>query len=221
MVCFCGRREPGLGPAADSLFFASPKKSKQKKGDPQSATPSRCYGANLQRGVCGVRRGTRYALARCARTTTASQITKHARGGAHATPQAPRRRRSQQGVEHPQTTRAIAALGPSSRAQAPRAGTPGRAQRWPVWLLGATPLLVAPAARRGWRIRARDCLSAAGASSSETPPAPSTAGCGLLGSDTHFTAVRSTAPSGRAEGSVNWGSDPKNPSQTAGSPFLW
>ena len=73
------------------------------------------------------------------------------------------------------------------------------------------PLLVAPAARRGWRIRARDCLSAAGASSSETPPAPSTAGCGLLGSDTHFTAVRSTAPSGRAEGSVNWGSDPNNP----------
>ena len=83
------------------------------------------------------------------------------------------------------------------------------------------PLLVAPAARRGWRIRARDCLSAAGASSSETPPAPSTAGCGLLGSDTHFTAVRSTAPSGRAEGSVNWGSDPNNPSQTVGSPFLW
>ena len=83
------------------------------------------------------------------------------------------------------------------------------------------PFLVAPAARRGWRIRARDCLSAAGASSSETPPAPSTAGCGLLGSDTHFTAVRSTAPSGRAEGSVNWGSDPNNPSQTVGSPFLW
>ena len=43
------------------------------------------------------------------------------------------------------------------------------------------PLLCAPAARRGWRIRARDCLSAAGASSSETPPAPSTAGCGFLG----------------------------------------
>ena len=31
--------------------------------------------------------------------------------------------------------------------------------------------------RRGWRTRARDCLSAAGASSSETPPAPSTTGC--------------------------------------------
>ena len=98
MVCFCGRREPGLGPAADSLFFASPKKSKQKKGDPAVCDPC---GANLRRGVCGVRRGTRYALARCARTTTASQITKHARSDAHATPQTPRRRRSQKGVGSP------------------------------------------------------------------------------------------------------------------------
>ena len=73
------------------------------------------------------------------------------------------------------------------------------------------PLLVAPAARRGWRIRARDCLSAAGASSSETPPAPSTAGCGLLGSEPQFTE-----PSARPEGAVlrtavKWVSDPNNP----------
>jgi hemoglobin len=32
----------------------------------------------------------------------------------------------------------------------------------------------------------------------------------LLGSDTNFAAVRSTAPSGRAAGSANLGSDPKN-----------
>ena len=35
--CFPG---PGLAPAGEVLFFASPKKSTQKKGDPQSATPS-------------------------------------------------------------------------------------------------------------------------------------------------------------------------------------
>ena len=35
---------------------------------------------------------------------------------------------------------------------------------------------------------------------------------GLLGSDTNFAAVRSTAPGGRAVGSANLGSDPKNPS---------
>ena len=32
------------------LFFASPKKSTQKKGAPQSATPSLRYGADLRRG---------------------------------------------------------------------------------------------------------------------------------------------------------------------------
>ena len=133
MVCFCGRREPGLGPAADSLFFASPKKSKQKKGDPAVCDPC---GANLRRGVCGVRRGTRYALARCARTTPASQITKHAREGAHATPQTPRRRRSQKGVgsptaqqpNSPTATRAVAALGPDGRRRfAPRSARPSAA----------------------------------------------------------------------------------------------
>ena len=40
-----------------------------------------------------------------------------------------------------------------------------------------------------------------------------------MGSDTHFAAVLYTAPAERAEGSANWGSDPKN-SQTIGSPFF-
>ena len=56
----CGSRVSARRPRY--LFFASPKKSTQKKGDPQSATPSRCEGANLRRGGCGVRRGTRFAL---------------------------------------------------------------------------------------------------------------------------------------------------------------
>ncbi|WP_295176546.1 hypothetical protein, partial [Variovorax sp. SCN 67-20] len=30
---------PGLGPAADLLFFASPKKRRQKKGDPAVCVP--------------------------------------------------------------------------------------------------------------------------------------------------------------------------------------
>ena len=34
---------------------------------------------------------------------------------------------------------------------------------------------------------------------------------GLLGSNTNFAAVQGTAPAGRAEGSANLGSDPKNP----------
>jgi hypothetical protein len=35
-VCYCFRGEPGLAPAGASLFFASPKKSKQKKGEPNA-----------------------------------------------------------------------------------------------------------------------------------------------------------------------------------------
>ncbi len=56
------RAGAGSRPACDSLSFASPKESKQRKGDPQSATPSRCEGADLRRCGCGVRRGTRFAL---------------------------------------------------------------------------------------------------------------------------------------------------------------
>ncbi|MBA4061969.1 MAG: hypothetical protein C0470_16690 [Verminephrobacter sp.] len=52
-----------FAPAGEALFFASPKKSTQKKGDPQSATPALRYGANLRRCACGVRRGTRFAAA--------------------------------------------------------------------------------------------------------------------------------------------------------------
>ena len=41
---------------------------------------------------------------------------------------------------------------------------------------------------------------------------------GLLGSDANFAAVRSTTPCGRAKGSANLDSDPKNPSsRQAGS----
>ena len=37
-LCSAGR--PGVAPAGDSLSFASPKESKQRKGDPQSGSPS-------------------------------------------------------------------------------------------------------------------------------------------------------------------------------------
>ena len=174
MVCFCGRREPGLGPAADSLFFASPKKSKQKKGDPAVCDPC---GANLRRGVCGVRRGTRYALARCARTTTASQITKHAREGAHATPQTPRRRRSQKGVgsrtaRQPNSHTGHCCARPSLRsAWRLRPSGSGRAQRRPVWLSGFGFPSGCAEERSGQRIRARDCLSATQWSEFERDPA--------------------------------------------------
>ena len=101
------------------LFFASPKKSTQKKGDPQSATPTRCVGANLQRCGCGVRRGTRFALR--APLGQPRRVSSRGMGASTPmlTPQPPRRRRSQQGWDSRTSNqpnsrtsiRAIAALG--------------------------------------------------------------------------------------------------------------
>ncbi len=172
-VCNFSFWRPCLGPAADSFLnqpavrvvFASPKvryahgalvccfatfsstKSKQKKGDPAVCDPC---GANLRRGVCGVRRGTRFALARCARITTASQMTKHAREGAHATPQTPRRRRSQKGVgsrtaRQPNSHTGHRCARPSLRsAWRLRPGGVGRAQQWPEWVSACGFLQDAP-----------------------------------------------------------------------------
>ena len=206
-VCNFSFWRPCLGPAADSFLnqpavrvvFASPKvryahgalvccfatfsstKSKQKKGDPAICDPC---GANLRRGVCGVRRGTRFALARCARTTTASQITKHAREGAHATPQTPRRRRSQKGVgsrtaRQPNSHTGHCCARPSLRsAWRLRPGGVGRAKRRPVWMSACGFPSGCAEERRFWRIRARVCLSDAKRREfSETPTKLSTAGC--------------------------------------------
>ncbi len=73
--------------AAHLLFFASPKKSRQKKGDPTSATPALRYGANLRRNACGVRRRTRCVhFVLFAQTTAASQSTKRVHPAVHAPP---------------------------------------------------------------------------------------------------------------------------------------
>ncbi len=36
--------KPGLAPAGELLFFVSPKKPNEKKGDPMVWVPQRCYG---------------------------------------------------------------------------------------------------------------------------------------------------------------------------------
>ena len=114
--CLGSGRRPGVAPAGEVLFFASPKKSTQKKGDPQSATPSRCEGANLRRVGCGVRRGTRFALR--APLGQPRRVSSRSMGAPTPmlTPQPPRRRRSQQGwgAKQPNSRtsiRAIAGLG--------------------------------------------------------------------------------------------------------------
>jgi len=45
---------PGLAPAGDLLFFASPKKPKEKKGDPMVWVPPLRYGHPAVLGKSGV-----------------------------------------------------------------------------------------------------------------------------------------------------------------------
>ena len=121
-------------PAAHLLSFASPKESRQRKGDPKSATPALRFGADLRHSVCGVRGGTRCAPRRFAQTTPASQSTnacilRCTRHPANAAPQA-----QPQGVEnhtghrcarpHSRPSAAMARIGfihPSGRAEKRRA----------------------------------------------------------------------------------------------------
>ena len=68
------------------LFFASPKKSTQKKGDPAVCDP---FALLRGKPAAGRLRGAPWnslCAARAARTTTASQLTRHARFDAHAHP---------------------------------------------------------------------------------------------------------------------------------------
>ena len=97
-----------MRPAAHSLSFASPKESKQRKGDPTVRVPFAALRGNLRcsRMGCAVELTAR--LWRFVQTTTASQFTKHGRFDAHAHPMRCAPRHGQKGGG---TTRAIAALG--------------------------------------------------------------------------------------------------------------
>ena len=116
--------------------------------------------------------------ARAARTATASQFTKHGRSDAHAHPATAPPQAQPAGVGQPNSQHPFGPLLRSAsfcgrKRHALR--KLGRAKQRPVWMF--CPFCPSGCAeeRRVWRIRARDCLSEA--SSSETLPNPSTAGC--------------------------------------------
>ncbi len=98
-----------------------------KRKSPKKRRPPVCDPCAALRGkpAAGRLRGAPWnslCAARAARTATASQSTKHARCDARATPQPPRRRRSQQGWDsrtskQPTSIRAFASLGPASAAR--------------------------------------------------------------------------------------------------------
>ena len=163
----CARRR-------SNFLLLRQKKVTKEKATLQSATPSRCEGANLRRGACGVRRGTHCAAAQL-RSDNPGESVDEACALRRACP--PRKRPAAGAAR-----RGWKEHGPSLRSawRARRAApAPLGAERsdgpWGSWA-AALPSGCAEE-RSGQRIRARDCLSAAGASSSETPLAASTAGC--------------------------------------------
>ena len=129
---------------------------RQRKVPKRKATPSlrplRCAtGQTCGGALAGCAVELALLLRSAARTATASQITKHGRTGAHATPQPHRRRRSQQGVNTQTAIRVVAALDPACAAPcAKRLHPQQRAERsnGPNGCLAAHPLCMRRGAQR-------------------------------------------------------------------------
>ncbi len=91
------RAGAGMCARRRTFFSCVAKKRRQKKATP-SLRPLRCAkGQTCGGAVAGCAAELTARLGRFARTAAASQMTKHGRTGAHATPQPPRRRRSHRG----------------------------------------------------------------------------------------------------------------------------
>ena len=147
-----------------TLFWVAKRKS-PKKRRPPVCDP--CASLRGKPASCRLRGAPWNSLcaARAARTATASQSTKHGRCDAHATPQPPRRRRSQQGLGS-RTSNSRTTNGPSLRSAPPAQRSNGpRGCSHPGFPSGCAE------ERSGQRIRARDCLSAVKRSELERDPA--------------------------------------------------
>ncbi len=176
-VCLvCGRR-PGSAPGSAVTFFRVAERKSPKKGRPPVCDPFALRRGNLRRGGCGVRRGTRFALARAARTTTASQFTRHGRFDAHAHPTSAPPQAQPQGVGHPNIQQPNSHTGCCFARPHLAGASATRCANWAERSNGPNgcPLPGFPSGcaeeRSGQRIRARDCLSATQWSEFERDPA--------------------------------------------------
>ena len=135
-----------------SNFLSLRRKKVTKERATPSLRPLRCATGQTCSGALAGRAVELALLLRsAAQTATASQITKHGRTGAHATPQPPRRRRSQQGVNTPTAIRVVAALDPACAVPCARRLRPQqRAERsnGPNGCLAAHPLCMRRGAQR-------------------------------------------------------------------------
>ena len=110
-----------MRPAAHSLSFASPKESKQRKGDPAVRVPFAALRGNLR---CSVTGRAAELTARCALRSNNCGKSVH-EGWRPAAPARPAPCAPRHGQKGGGTTRAIAALGPDGRRRfAPRSARP-------------------------------------------------------------------------------------------------
>ncbi len=177
---FGGRARVGVGgresPGVRVTFFCFAKRKSPKKRRPPVCDP--CASLRGKPASCRLRGAPWNSLcaARAARTATASQSTKHGRFDAHATPQPPRLRRSQQVVGQPNNHTCHRFARPRLRSAwrlRPQEGAErSAAEQWPVWMSDPFGFPSGCAEERsGQRIRARDCLSATQWSEFERDPA--------------------------------------------------
>ena len=121
--CGVDSRGRDVRPAAHSLSFASPKESKQRKGDPQSATPTHSLRG---RPAAGRLRGAAAELtARCALRSDSRGESEHeacVSFGTHAHPASPPPQAQPAGGEQPHTGHRFAR--PTSRALRAALGFP-------------------------------------------------------------------------------------------------
>ena len=204
----------GLSPRRARYFFLLRQRKVPKRKALPSLRPLRgAKGQTCVGAIAGCAVELTALRSSFVQTSTASLSTKHGRCDAHATPQPPRRRRSQQGwdirtAEQPTSIRAIAALGLVSRAQAPRAAQAGPSEakaRVDVWF--PLPLWMRRGAQRaGWRVCRRTHalreLTRCGCLSGARQRAASSAA--------HTAREHRRLPRSEAQGT-----------QTAGSPFFW
>jgi len=197
--CLFASRGREFRPAADSLSFASPKESKQRKGDPTVCDPFASLRGNLRCSRFAGSRRTRFAQTAASPDPRNAPLLGAARGEGSFGPSLRLAMQYQQPNSMP-VRAASPARGslPTARAMQTPTATPapapapapvhqpipaaagakrllqptGRAKRWPVGI--QTPSVCAEE-RSVSRIRARPCLSEA--SLGETPRNASTAGC--------------------------------------------
>jgi len=180
------RTEAGSRPAGESLSFASPKERNQRKGDPAVCDPFAALRGNLGCSVAGCTAELAARLRRSARTTAVSQITRHARSDAHATPRPARPRRIQKGTRESDIHRGHRCARPrllSAWRLRPRDGAERSKGPWGCLDVRLPPLLAAPAAGRLWggmgveapmprELTRRGCPSGAAQQQSEFHGAP-------------------------------------------------